>query len=895
MQDDLERFVEDLLRGLDLPDEISVDVREALVAHLREDVAARIGAGASRERALGEAKASLGTGDELRRQLRKAASAYRGRPPVRSTILATRAPAMSSLTADARQAVRMVLRSPGFALTVVSTLALGIGGTTAAFGLVHAVLLQPLPYPDPGRLYEVQTARSDGGSWDFSVADYMALVEQQTTLEGVAIYDPGTLTLNGEDFADRVAVQAVNPAYFEVLGLRPAIGRAFAPQESAPESPRVAVVSHGFWMRYLESRRDLSGAVIHFGQTGMEVVGVLPPDVGPVENGIDVYYNIRVGTPPRKGPFNLTALVRLRADVTEAQAAEELRAINERIFPIWQDSWPDATSTWALEPLESAVVGDAGNALVPLLGAIGLLLVIAATNGANLILARGVQRRRELAVRAALGASRLRLLTSVGAEGLLLATFSSTLGLALARALLAAVARYGEPYVPRLNEVGFTSPVIAAWLVVSLACALLFVLLPSAHLAGADLLAGVRRAGGRAGASQGHRKTRRALVAAQFAIAVPLLVGAGLLLGSLWQLARVDPGFDPEGLLTARVALSRSPEQGDAALGLWDEIIERVSALPGVDSAGLSTGLPPDNPAFGNNFVLEDVPLRADESQPSVPWVVAASDYFETMRIPLLEGRLFEPADLGERVAIVDRAWADRFFAGEPTVGRRFRQGGCTGEGCAWWTVIGVVGQVAYEGLGSEAAGVMYIHPSLTVPQAAYLVVRTVVPPLGVLGPLRAIVREIDDGAPVTGVATGNELLGTSLREPRYLSFLIAGFASIALLLSAVGIYGVMSYFVQDRRRDIGIRLALGGDPASVTRLVVADGMRLVTIGVGIGLVGALVTTRLLTSLLYGVRPTEPAVFAAVVLGVTACTLLACLLPARRAAGLDPTETLRED
>ena len=391
-------------------------------------------------------------------------------------------------------------------------------------------------------------------------------------------------------------------------------------------------------------------------------------------------------------------------------------------------------------------------------------------------------------------------------------------------------------------------------------------------------------------------RLRRALVGAEFAVTTPLLVGSVLLLVSMGNLLRVDPGYDADGLLTAFVSVP-AETFGDVAevAPFWDRLTERIAALPGVESVGISDGRPPDQPGFGNNFVLEDRPLPANESQPTVPWVIASPDYFEVLGVALLDGRMFDERTEG-RVALVDRAWAERFYPGESAVGRRFRHGGCTQPDCDPWEVLGVVDNVRYTGIADAGEGTMYLNRNQFPSAGVFLVVRTTADdPMTMLPAIRGIVREAEPAAPISEVATGRELLMDSLQEPRYLSLLIGGFAVVALLLSLVGVYGVMAYFVQEHRRSIGIRLALGGAPRTIVAYVLRNGLQLVVAGTAVGLLAGFLTARTLSSLLYGVGASDPLAFGAVTAGLLTLAVAACYWPARRAASIDPAGLLRDE
>lgn len=809
---------------------------------------------------------------------------------------------IDDLWRDLRLACRGLARKPGLAATVVLTVGLGIGATTAVGSVVHAVLIQPLPYYDAGRLLRVYTD-APPNQFRLSVADFLALDEQQTSFEAVAGYTGTAATFTRGLVAERVPGKLVTGSYFSLLGVRPSHGRALAPADDRPGGEPVVVVSRELADRHLGGPAAAVGERVRLDGVDHAVVGVLPAEAGPLEQ-VDLFLPARWETPPRKGPFIVTALARLRPGVDRAAAEEELSAINRRIFPIWQTSYQDERATWGAMGLEEHVVGSVGTTLWLVLAAVGFVLLLASTNAANLLVARLAQRRRELAVRGALGASRARVVRHLVAESAVLAAAAAALGLGLAVAGIRLVATAGADSLPRAAEIGLSLPVLAFWAAVTLASVLLFGLVPA--LAGAGIrFEGSLGSGERTSTdAPGPRRLRQVLVGAQFAVATPLLVGSALLLASLVQLQRVDPGFEPEGVLTASVLLPAEsyPDPADVRF-FWETARSRIEALPGVVGVALGDGRPPRGVGNINNFDLEDHPTPPGESEPTAPWVSVTPDYFELMGVPLLGGRTFDERDAAPDapgVVIVDRAWAERYFPGESPLGRRLHEGGSPD----WTTVVGVVGEVKYLGLDQPDPGTVYwpmsqrpvSHPIEQITaRYAYFVVRTSADPTTLIGPLREVVRALDPALPLQEVATAEELLAESLEVPRTLSALVAGFAAVALALALVGIYGVMSYFVQQHTREIGIRIALGGRPATVRRLVVAEGMRVALVGVAFGLAAAFALTRYLETLLFEVEPTDLRAFVGVAVPLLGAALAACLEPARRAASVDPAITLRAE
>lgn len=786
-------------------------------------------------------------------------------------------------------------------MTIVLTVALGLGGTTAAFAIVHGVLLEPLPYEDGHDLMQVYTSWPDGREWGFSAADYLALEEEQTSFASVGVYSNPNVTLRVDDGVEQIEILSVSASFFPTLGIRPVRGRTFTEEEDRPGSPNLAVVSHAFWRDRLGGRDDAVGLRLTIDQEPYTIVGVLAPRAGPVEHGYPILRNLRLAPPSRKGPFVLRALARLRPGVSPETAATEVAAINDRLFPVWQDSWPARETTWRLRPLKDSIVGDAATSMLIALSAVGLLLVIACTNAAGLLVARGLRQRPEIAVRAALGASRPRIIAEFLAESAILAGLGAGLGLGLAALGVRLATTIGAGFIPRIHEIGLDAPVLLFYALTTLGSLVLFGFVPALQSSGGGLTLELASAG--RGRTSGLRANaiRRLLVSAEFAVTAPLLIGAVLLVLSLGNLLRVDPGYDADRLFTAFVSLPPSYDdeneesENERRRAVWDELSRRLAALPEVEAVGFSNGRPPAQPAFGNNFLLEDRPRRSGEAQLSVPWVQASPSYFSVLGVRLVEGRMFDASADG-RVALVDETWARRFYPGESAVGRRFRHGACTRPDCNAWEVIGVVEDVRYTGIADAGEGTMYLNARQFTPGALFFVVRTAVDdPLSVLPAFRSLVREIEPGAPISEVATGRELVRETLQEPRYLSFLVGGFAAIALLLALVGIYGIMIHFVQEHRREIGIRLALGGTPRSIASMVLRTGLGLVAVGTAVGVVAGFALTRTLSSVLFGVGAADPLVFAAVALGLLGLAALTGYSPARQAAGIDPANLLQEE
>ncbi len=796
---------------------------------------------------------------------------------------------------DIRIAVRSLLRVPVLSLTVVVTVGVGIGATAAIFSAIDAALLRPLPYAHPERLVRVYTD-APPFKWRFSAADYLAFREQQTQFEESATYTDRSLIYSDGVSSDVLRARVVSWSFFSVLGIRPTVGRDFAEPDGRPGTPPSVIASHAFWQQRLGSRADAIGRPIKLDGAEHTVVGVLPPLAGPLERRQDLFLIQQFTPPPRRGPFLYTVVARLREGADPSVAASELRAINKRIFPIWKASYQDDKAIWSMEDLKTAIVGDV-NAIAGLaLASVALVWLIACANASNLLIARVTSRRQELAVRAALGASRGRVIRYLLAESAVLTTAAVALGAAVAWVGMQLLQGIGSTYFPRTQEIAWDARVW--WVLAGLAACsgLIFGLVPAMHGSGGPVDTLLRSLGRASTANPAARRLRRALVAAQFAIATPLLIVAALLVASLNELKSVDLGFDHRNVITGSVRLPATQYQDPGMVRVfWDELARRITAVPGVAGVAFADGLPPNGVGNINNFDLEDFPTPPGQSQPTTPWVATTPDYFKVLGLTLLEGRLLNESDAQTpdlEFVVVDRAWARRFFPNASAVGKRLREGGCTS--CPWTSVVGVVSEVKYRGLDKPDDGTVY-WPMSTQGLARFLVVRTHADPSTLSPVLQRAVRELDPSASLSNVATMNDLVTESIERPQSLSVLVATFAFVALVLSVVGIYGVMGYYVQQHLKDISIRMALGGSSADVLGLVIGHGMRAVVAGVVIGVLVALGLTRWMSSLLFGVSAADSLTFATVSGALVVVALAACFVPARRAVGIQPATVLRND
>lgn len=806
---------------------------------------------------------------------------------------------LETLWQDLRYGARMLYKHPGFSLMAVLTLALGIGANTAIFSIVNGVLLRPLPYPEPDQLDTVFQQNSAMNRFGISVADFQGIEKGYAKIGSVAAFSPRAVTLTGGERPEQIKATFATSAYFKTLGVSPARGRTFVPGEDRPETDPVVVISHGFWQRHLAGNMETIGRPLTLDGIGYTVIGIMPPDfIAPSSTTPDVWPILQLQTPKRRGPFLLRVIARRNKGVSEQQGQEELQRMAREVFAQWSHTFPDANATYVSTPLKQALVGNISTTLLVLLGAVGCVLLLASVNVANLLLARASTRQQEIAIRAALGAGRLRLVRQLFTESLLLAIIGGAAGLLLAVWGVDMLLALSPDTIPRMDQVRVDGFVLGfAALGTFLSC-LVFGLVPALYNVNPDL--GEPLKGGGRGSAEvpGRRRLRDLLVIAEFALALPLLIGAGLMLNSFMRLQRVDPGFDPDHLLTVQLPLPalKYPEEEQAA-NFHKEMMRKVQTLPGIKSASLSTSLPLDGGGDTNDFELEIRPTPPGKSSDVAEFLSVSPEYFRTLGIPLLKGRNLSEQDNEDAppVMVVSDAFAKRYFPGEDPIGMRLKTGGCTE--CDWTTIVGVVGDVKHGGLSADDDSAMYcpyVQESFNI-RMMTLVLRTETDPASFVGSVRREVNSIDPDLALANVRTMDQLMSNSLGQSRYRGVLLGIFAIVALTLAAVGIYGVIAYAVSQRTREIGIRIALGAQKRHIFRMVVGHGMILSLIGVAIGVAASLMLTRYLASLLYGVSSTDPVTFTSVVFLLITVALLACSIPARRATRVDPMIALRHE
>lgn len=802
-----------------------------------------------------------------------------------------------ALWQDIRHSARGLRRAPLFTAAIVSTVGLGIGGTTLVFSIVDSVLIAPLDYPGSERMVLLRTIDGDN-AWSTSMADLHGLVETPPeAFEDIAAYTRRRNRIAVTGDTELLRTKWVTANYFEVLGHTPIEGRHPTGPEGTEGAPRVALVTETFRTRSFSAETDPIGRSILVDGQPFEVVGVVPDRLGPLDVGIEVFPVLEVAAPPRKGPFFFPIIGRLRPGATPEVARSQLRALSERLFPIWQNSFPQPNAHLGFVDLKEILVQNVSRTLMVVLSAVGFLLLIASANAASLLVARGATRTRELAVRSALGASRARVLRLLLAEAGAIAAAASVVAWAVVWIGLDVVRRVGVGRLPRVEELGIRPSTIGFFLAVTAASWVLFGLVAALATARART-AGVAGTQGRSTSGPAANALRRGLVGAQFAIAIPLLVGAALLVRSLDRAQSESFGFDPTGVASMLVTLPQeqyaSPE---AVRAFWSDVLPRIEALPGVAAAGLADARPPMALDGGNNFLLEDRPLAADEAPPTAPWITADARFFSTLGLRLLEGRFYEavPQDT-MRYAVVDESWVQRFYPGESAVGRRFRSGGCTVDGCPWAEVVGVVENVKTSGLDdTRALGTIYFDFNADTYSSMLLHIRARGDALAAVPGVRALIQERDPAIPVADVMTATDIATESLTGRRYTSTLVGLLAGLALLLTVVGVYGVMAYYVQHHVREIGIRIALGGGPTGALKGVVARGMFVAGAGTVVGLLLTPLLTRPMAGMLYRVSPMDFGVLSAVTILTLSVALAATLIPGRQAATTDPATTLREE
>jgi putative ABC transport system permease protein len=805
---------------------------------------------------------------------------------------------------DIRYALRMIRRTPGFAAAVVLTLTLGIGANAAIFSVINGVVLQPLPYPAADRLVDVWTQFPEQNIDKFVVSraefhDYRA---ESSLFEEMFAYQVQNMTLTGVGTPQRVRAGVASAGIWEVLGGRAEQGRLFGAEEDRPGNDQVIVLDHGFWQQTFGADPAVIGTTVTLDGFPFQVLGVVAPGFQLPDTGADFYTPLAIDPAAlsERSGHGLTVIGRTRSGVTLDDVLAEMAVVSAR----WQEQY-DHAHPFTANRLADEVIGDARRPLWLLAGAVGFVLLIACANVAGLLMARTSGRQREIAVRAALGARRGRLVRQILTEGVVLAGAGGALGFALAAWGTGALLRLEPGNLPRLQEISSDTTVAAFVALVSLLCGLALAAVPAwrASGAGTDL---ARAAGVRSTAGRGHSGFQRLMVTVELAVAIVLVIGSGLLVRSFARVVNVDPGLVPDQLVATRIALPPgSYEEVSEAQAFWDRLRDELEATPGVRETAFVRALPVRDQAYVEVFLREGETLeeaQASGEAPSFDWQMASAGYFHALGIPLVSGREFTAADRegAPRVAVISESVAQRYFPGRDPVGERIRITAARPDNIPF-EIIGVAGDVHHDGLAS-APPTQIFTPYAQAPDywpqmlwTAAVAIRTDLAPEAAAAALRRAVWDIDPELPLARISTMNEVLRAAVARPRFLALLLSLLSALALVLACVGVYGVVAYGVAQRTREMGIRMALGARPRAIVALVMREGTVPAITGIAVGIVVALFVTRLAQSLLFDITPTDPATFAAVTAILGGAALLAAWLPARRATRVDALESLRAE
>ena len=813
---------------------------------------------------------------------------------------------MDRLLPDLSHALRRLLRAPGFAAIAILTLALGIGANTAIFSLVKTVLLQPLPYGDPARLVMFWTNRDKGETTWISGPEILSYAEERSTFESVGAYTSTAANLTGGQEPERVIAAAITPNLFHTLRVSPIIGRVFAPGDAPAVIANQVVLSWGLFQRRFGGNAEIVGQDIQVNGRARTVIGVLPrhfklPLDFNEERPSELWIPLDLHSEDWSswGDHSLLGVARLAPDVSTPQIAATMVALEKRWVSDGHWSNRDLSGRAAV-PLADLVLGDVRYALWVLLGAVGVILLIACANVANLMLARSDDRHREIAVRTAVGASRGRIVRQLLTESVVLSLIGGVLGIALAFAGLRVLLVAHPAGIPRIDEVRLDAVVLSFTVLLTVVTGVLFGLAPALELSSPDLNKSLKEGGRTGTVGRARQRFRDALAVAQMACSVVLLIGAMLLVRSFVELRRIDLGFARDHALTVRTTLPQATYGNPAdVINFYRTLRQRIGELPGVRMVGATRLLPLTGTIGDWSITIEGRP-RVPGENPNGDWQVATPGYFESMGMKLVRGRTITDADNENApvVAVVNETMAKRYWPNEDAIGRRFHIG--TAEQ-PWITIVGILGRVRHNAVTESPRAEMYVPHAqwaaagASAPRGMTFVIKTVGDPLAVLGYVRQLIRSMDPNLPLAEIQTLERVADDSLSQARFTTLLLALFAGLALTLATIGIYGVISLLVTRRRQEIGIRIALGAKPASILRMVVGRGMTLAGVGVGIGVLGALALTSVLTSLLYGVTRFDPVAFSVVPAVLAAVALLACIVPAGRAATVDPVEALREE
>ncbi len=815
---------------------------------------------------------------------------------------------MRNLFSDVQLGFRILLRNPGFTATAIFLLALGIGANTAIFSVVNAVLLRPLPYQDSSRImqiWHVPPAKSFPGMTWFSVspANYLDWRSMNHSFEDMAAFGGARFNVGGKERPETIQAAPVASGFFSILRVQPILGRGFTPDDDRPGQGHVVVLSNAFWRDRFGAHPGVIGQNIVLDGEPYNIIGVMPPKFK-YPSWAQLWTPLAWTDERRavRGNHNYLVIGRLKPGVDIRAAQAEIDAISTRL----EQLYPEDDKGWGAKilTLREQTVGDVRPALFVLLGAVGFVLLIACANVANLVLGKVLARKKEIAIRSALGATRGAILRLILAETLLLSLAGGALGLFLASFGTTLIVKFLADRLPRFADITLSTPVLAFTAFLALFAGALAGLLPALQFTKTDVNEALKQGQTRGSSDSGGSKTRGLLVVSEVALSLVLLIGAGLLVRTLWELSNVRPGFDPNNLLTMTVSIPANKFATPTAyISFFQRILQQVGATPGVESAGVIDNLPMDGGGSHQPVAVEGQPVVPMADQPEVDVRLISPGYLRTMHVPLLSGRDLTDGDVAGRkpAVIISQSMAKRFWPNENPLGKHLTLTFYPGVSRE---IVGVVGDVKLDSLDENRPVATVYWPLDQVfappPQAwrSYpmsLAVRTGTDPMSAAAAVTSAVHQVDSETPVTDVMTMNELISNTLTPQRSNMLLLAAFAGLALVLTAVGIYSVLTYAVRRRVREIGIRMALGASRADVLKMVVTDGMKPILFGVGIGFIAALALGRVVSSLIYGVRPTDPLTFTLVASLLVAVGLLATVFPAYRATRVEPIRTLRDE
>jgi putative ABC transport system permease protein len=805
---------------------------------------------------------------------------------------------LDNLRQDLRYAWRSYAKAPAFTLLVMTTLALGIGASTAIFSIVNGILLKPLPFPEPDRLTWISEANPSGGIISVSWVDSLDWRARQHSFDGLAMSRHGSFTLTGVGQAERVVGRTVTANFFQVVGVQPSMGRTFADRDDVPGAPAVAIASHEFWRRQLGSDPNALGRAVTLDGRPYTLVGVLPPGFRYLRK-YDVFLSIGSIVSDkvfldRGNHQGFLGLGRLKPGITLDAALTELRGIAADLTR----AHPDTNSgiNVAMDSLKSRLVSEDRATLLVLFGAVGILLLIACVNVANLLIARGASRQHELAVRAALGGKRLRLAMQLLIESSLLSAAGGALGILLAAFLLRVLIAMAPEGTPRLDEVSMDRAALLFSIAAATACGLLFGAFPAAQasgVSGQQLVIRTRAAG----ASAHSHRLRRGLLAVEVALALILLAAAGLMMRTLTRLTGADTGLRADHVLTLRLTLPAGFDDDAKRVAAVNDLLARTRAIPGVVGAGAGLSLPIDGSNWNSVFWPRDKPVPATHADiPTAAMILATDSYLEALGARVTRGRLFTAADTATSspVAVVNDALAAAIWPGGDPIGKYVKQGWPEGTN-TWRQVVGVIGDIKFEGVTERTPMQVYMPFARDPPRDFTVAIRTAVDPASIGSAVEALVASISRDMPVSQMRTMEQVMDASIARQRMALLVLSVFAGVALILAASGLYGLVAHSVTERTHEIGVRMALGAERGDVIRLVIAHGLSMTAVGIVAGVAGAVALSKSLEGLVFGVEPTDPATFASVVVMLVAVSLAACCLPAWRATRIAPTTALRMD